>query len=165
MSGIIDLTPSWRRATFSLLGLLGLAMAGCGGDGPPTPIGAMHQVKGKVKSEAGGSPTGLTIVFMQDLTNKPTARTAKGEVKADGSFELSTLVPGDGIAEGDYKIRFEVPPVIGKSKQPPPPIPARFLDEDASGLTSTINADTTDVGTIVLKNAPKAAARRERNDD
>ena len=36
----------------------------------------------------------------------------------------------------------------------------QFLDEDASGLTTSVKADTTDLGTIVLKRAALSASPR-----
>ena len=132
-----------------------ILVAGCGEK--VAPIAAMHVVKGKVSLPKPVPIAGAKIFFIPD---GPGGRTATGEIKADGSFELTTDTPGDGIAEGKYKVRFDqVPGATPKGTSPP--IPNQFLDEDGSGLSAVIAATTTEVGPFVLK--PTAATDRSRN--
>ncbi|MHC5542067.1 hypothetical protein ACYOEI_27925, partial [Singulisphaera rosea] len=67
-------------------------------------------------------------------------RQAVGTLGADGTFRLTTEDPGDGVAEGQYRVRIEpfatgpgAPALIPKLK-----IPKRFMDEDTSGILVTI---------------------------
>jgi hypothetical protein len=115
------------RTSASVVALLAPLFAwGCGGDPTPEAANPLKQVKGKVKLEApGASLTNLRIAFLQD---GPGARTARGDVKADGTFELMTAQPGDGVAEGKY-----------------------------TPLTATIAPDTSDVTVVVSADAAKKA--------
>ncbi len=132
-----------RLASTLLTGLL-IATTGCGDktEVAPPPSG-MHPVKGKVKSEV-GSVTGFTITFHPKSAE---ARASSGEVKADGSFELHTLLPNDGASDGEYKVFF-VPPLGNKRSSA---IPTKFQNAEETDVTATIKPDTTDLGTITLK--------------
>jgi len=142
------------------------SIAGCGDS--VAPAAALHPVKGKVKLEGPGSLSGMKISF---LPNGPGARTASGDLQTDGSFELTTNSPGDGIAEGSYKIRLDkIDPALNKKSKPvAPTVPVIYLDEDSSGLVATIASDTTEVGPFVLtpqkKTLASTSANRSRDTD
>jgi hypothetical protein len=129
----------------TLLLALALGLAGCGDSVPSA--GALRPVKGKVVFSKPEAFAGLKVEF---IPNAPTARPATGELKPDGSFELTTTTPGDGIAEGDYKVRL-VRPAGVKGKPAASPIPAPYFDEDGSYLSATIKSDTAELPPFDLK--------------
>jgi hypothetical protein len=135
-------------------------VAGCGG-GSGVAAAPMHAVKGKVIPPRTGSIAGAKIVFVHDSDG---ARDASGEIQADGSFELKSPGYGDGIAEGKYKIKFESP-IGASSKGAKPTIPLNLLDEDGSGLTQVIKADTTEVGPYDIAKAAAAQVKAKRKDN
>jgi hypothetical protein len=74
---------------------------------------------------------------------------AEGTSKADGTFQLQTKEPGDGAMEGNYKVSFkfvsdvipDMPGFAGAVKPEPSPIPAKYADENRSGVTATVTGD------------------------
>ena len=166
MDGPIVLPACSRVLPKTSLGLLGIVLSivfvgGCGGDSVPTAA-PLHPVKGKVKLETSGTLAGMKILF---IPNGGGARTASGNLQTDGSFELTTSSAGDGIAEGNYKVRLDkINPVVDKKSKPAPTVPVKYLDEDESGLTATIKSDTTEVGPFILT-TQKAAASSKRGRD
>jgi hypothetical protein len=100
-----------------------------------------NPVEGKVVWKD-GSPAkeleGSQVVF--DLPEKQTS--ARGIVRADGSFRLTTNKPDDGALAGDHKVA-----IIETRKQQGGPdssniapgvMDARFYDLKTSGLTATV---------------------------
>jgi hypothetical protein len=81
-----------RRATPVALLLL-LMVAGCGK--------AQYPVRGKVTFEDGTPVTKGMVVFESMEGEKMSAR---GEVQTDGSYQLSTHKPGDGVPAGKYRV-------------------------------------------------------------
>jgi len=70
---------------------------GCGSSGG-TPA-TLIPVKGKVTYK--GQPlTKGVIEFEPDGYGRP----ARGQLQADGTFELTTLQPGDGVVAGEHRI-------------------------------------------------------------
>jgi hypothetical protein len=140
------LRVSTRASSAFLLSLASvLGMSGCGGDSVPS-AGALHVVKGAVKTSSPAALAGLKIDF---IPNGNGARPAMGEIKPDGAFELATPALGDGICEGNYKVRLvrETPLPKGKTS----PIPQQYFDEDGSYLSATIKSDTTEIPPFDLK--------------
>src|SRR5262245_6771874 len=76
--------------------LVGLASAGCGT--------GMYKVTGRLLYEDTGEPVielaGNAVTF----TSEELGKSAVGEIKPDGTFELSTSRPGDGLLPGKYKV-------------------------------------------------------------
>jgi hypothetical protein len=70
-----------------------LAAAGCGA--------GKHPVRGTVALDDGTPVTKGLVVFERDGGPPVTAR---GEIKADGRYELGTDAPGDGVPPGRYKV-------------------------------------------------------------
>ena len=122
-----------------------VTLPGCGGAQPvQEELKGLHPVKGTIKSNV-GSVAGMTIHM---FPNSEAARPSSGEVKADGSFELSTRSPGDGASDGDYKIYFSKPLGGGKPKGA---FPEKFLSPDTTDVKATIKPETSDLGTITLR--------------
>ncbi len=154
-----DLAAS-RRAGLRILTLALAAgfAAGCGGgDAVRLPTsGTPHPVRGKLTVPAGKSIAGAKVNLVPDGFAGPTPT---GEVKADGSFELTSVTAGDGAADGSYKVKIDPPPGVPLAKTV---IPGRFADEDSSGLKVVIKADTAEIPPISL--APDAKAAPGRRD-
>src|SRR5687767_8844839 len=80
-----------RRTLFALLVL---ALTGCGS--------RLHPVRGTVTTEDGKPVTKGMVVFEGKADGKVVS--ARGEIRPDGSYELSTEVPGDGVPPGHYRV-------------------------------------------------------------
>jgi hypothetical protein len=144
-----------KTSTAVLLSLLGVV--GCGGDSAPS-AGALHAIKGKVITTSPAALAGLKIEF---IPNGGGARPAKGDIKSDGSFELTTTSPSDGICEGDYKVRLIRSAPLAKGKTFP--IPSQYFDEDGSFLSASIKSDTTEIPPFDLKPIASTTADGNRS--
>jgi len=96
-----------RRRVWGLLGagLTIALLAGC--DRGP----AVAQVSGKVVYKNGAAPkAGVSVIHFEPLkdTTAEIRQAAGGSIAADGSFELSTRKPGDGVYLGKYAVTFTV---------------------------------------------------------
>ena len=116
---------------------------GCGDSTGPQIVTASGTVSYK------GQPlTNGTVMF--NPTDPDVGRVAQSELKPDGSFALSTLMPGDGAVPGSYTIsvtsflpgsellaKDKGTGIGGKSA-----IPGRYSDPTTSGLKETIELGT-----------------------
>jgi hypothetical protein len=84
-------------------------MSGCSKSKAPT-----YQVTGTVKLADGTPLEGGRLLFRPEAE---TVYAAKGEIHADGTFELSTFGIGDGAVAGTHRVM-----VL-------PPVPEGFMDE------------------------------------
>ena len=62
----------------------------------------LYPVKGKVTFEDKPLPWGGSISFVPQGTEN--LRAAGGTIKEDGTFELTTEKPGDGVMVGEYRV-------------------------------------------------------------
>jgi hypothetical protein len=89
-----------------ILAALACAAMGCS-KGPPN-----YHVRGKVLYKDGSVPKGGVRIVrfepVQDPTQDKKGRVASGGIENDGSFELFTRIPGDGVIPGTYNITFMV---------------------------------------------------------
>jgi hypothetical protein len=74
-----------------------LAGGGCDRSAP------LYPVRGTVTLEDGSPLTRGMVVF--ESTDAAVGVTARGEIKADGSYQLSTFQPGDGVPPGRYRVQ------------------------------------------------------------
>lgn len=127
-----------RCAAFVLLLSL---LTGCGGPG-------VTQVTGRVTLADGKVPTGVYVMFMDDVNG----RSPSGMVEADGRYTLTTEKPGDGAFPGVYKISF-APPSPADSSQPTPPTPFhdKYLRVSTSGLEREVKPGQTNEFDFVLE--------------
>jgi hypothetical protein len=114
-----------------LLALLLATLAGCGP--------SMVPVRGKV-AFADGTPLteGMVVCESKDVH----AVAVRGQIQADGSFELSTHMPGDGVMPGKYRVlvapKYDANAVDRPARQPP--FDPRFADFATSGLELEVTA-------------------------
>jgi hypothetical protein len=85
-----------RRLLPAVLLLL-LGAAGCDSHSQLYPVG------GTVTLEDGSPLTKGVVVFETAEGRKKV--TARGELKSDGSYQLSTYKPGDGVPAGKYRVQ------------------------------------------------------------
>ena len=132
---------TWKQSCRHWIWLLGavvtIALAGCGENNPLSGA-RIYPVKGKV-TLPDGKPLGSgRVVF---AATKSTI-TSSANIESDGSFTFKGGTNGDGLPEGEYKVRLEVGET-SRAKKGTTPFPSKYLDEDASGLTATVKPDET----------------------
>jgi hypothetical protein len=119
---------------------LALAVGGCGERNSLTSA-KFYPVKGKVLLSDGKPLSSGNVVFV----GTKSMVTSTAAIESDGSFTFKGP-SGDGLPEGEYKIRIEGGSASGgksgsdKSKSTLP-FANQFLDEDASGLARTVTSD------------------------
>lgn len=115
-----------------LLAIVLFGLVGCGSSEP-----ALHPVTGTLKLADGKSPLGCVVEFSsQGADTKGT--NARGEVAADGTFTLTTILNGKekpGAVAGLHKIAIVPPTASSSEKTPPLAIAPKYLDFNTSGLT------------------------------
>jgi hypothetical protein len=95
-------------------------------------------------------PQGL-VRYLPSTTE---GRQASGRIQPDGSFVLTTFKNADGVVPGEYNItvtaytthpeltRQQVEAGAGRGMTPPKLlIPEKYTDQNASGLTDSVNSD------------------------
>jgi hypothetical protein len=139
--------PVRRVLPAIVLGLL--AVAGCG-DG----VGKRYPVSGKVLVE--GRPlvgkTGAVVFKPDRLKGNPNTVEAVGTIDAEGNYALSTLGK-PGARQGWYKVivtvaepgqsRIENRTTTGRKSKTTLVIPARYADDEKSGLLKEVVAEAT----------------------
>ena len=128
------------RAVFATkVALLLVVFGGCGGNTPSVSV-STTPVKGKVTYK--GQPlTGGTISFEPENSG----REAFGDIKSDGTFELTTYKPGDGAVVGSCRVQVVNPGKAGKQA-----VPGKFKNYSSSKITVDVTTDKSDY-TIDLK--------------
>jgi hypothetical protein len=139
---------------FSLLVGLGL-LSGCGDSGP-----RLVPVKGTVRFGAGQLPEGeVRVIRFEPIGgSKPQTggkastnaqdKAASSDIRADGSFALSTNHPNDGAYEGNYKVTFSIwKTYLGRE----PLIPARYAKPDSTPFEVTVKAGESNEFTFELE--------------
>ncbi|MCE9563059.1 MAG: hypothetical protein K8U57_13535 [Planctomycetes bacterium] len=105
---------------------------------------AMYPVKGSVHF-ADGTPLTVGRVVIESDDGKTGSW---GAIHPDGTFEMGTLTPNDGVPAGTYRI------ILTNTTTPPPAdlstpytpkqlIHAKFANKDTSGITFEVPAQTT----------------------
>lgn len=105
--------------------------AGCGK--------GMYPVHGTVTYNDGKPFTNGMVVFESAEGPKPV--TARGDVQADGSYQLSTNKPGDGVPAGKYRVL--VAPRIDINAEMPErglTVDKRYTEFATSGLEFEVKA-------------------------
>jgi hypothetical protein len=131
-------TPRPMKTVRALASMLFVALAvlsaGCQ-DSNPLSGAKLYPVKGKVILADGKPLASGTISF---VANKSTV-TANADIGSDGEFSFK----GDGLPEGEYRVRVETTAAkrSGKKLTAELPFALKYLDEDASKLTATVTPD------------------------
>jgi hypothetical protein len=102
MSGLLPASAGTRLVCGGLVVILGLLTAGgCGGKGhrQVVPVRGQVFVKSKGKSEPAKGARVVFHIQNDDLNYNPA-----GTVQPDGSFQVSTYGPNDGLPVGEYKV-------------------------------------------------------------
>jgi hypothetical protein len=130
--------PSLSRGRWiSRIGLVLVAgVLGCGESRPS--IGHVYEVKGKVVLPDGKPLSRGRIYFVRT----DGALSSNGTIGTDGTFSLTTGSDGEGAPPGEYKVRIEPddPNTLPTKRNPNGKLPfsAKYLDEDTSNLTVTV---------------------------
>jgi hypothetical protein len=103
---------------------LALVFAGCGP--------GLQPVRGKVTLPDGKPAAGSQVVFESDQDGKKIS--ARGDVRDDGSYELSTFKPGDGVPPGKYNVQVNPPPMVNAEAPAASPFNARYSNFQTSSL-------------------------------
>jgi hypothetical protein len=141
-------TSLGRRALRpAALALLTLGLAGCGG--------GLYPVKGKVALDDGTPVTKGLVVF--ERVDGGTPVTARGQIQADGTYELSTHKPGDGVPPGKYKVllnSMDLSDVPDEQKNLP--YDTKYLSLATSGLEVEVTSGPNDIPIKLDRPAKKA---------
>lgn len=134
----------FQQTAFASLLLISLAFAsGCGSSNGPEVVPASGTISYK------GQPLTNGMVMFNPADPK-VGRVDQSEIKPDGTFALSTLVPRDGAVPGSYKVSVTSfllgTETLAKDKGTgiggKPAIPTRYNDPTISGLYETIESGT-----------------------
>jgi len=111
-----------------------------------------------------GSP--LTTGEVRYIPESDDGRIARGKLREDGSFQLTTLSNGDGALPGEYKVLVVVYPeqfetvdekiAAREGKSPKrsaekPPIPEKYYDVEATDLADTVSSGHSGIVAFELK--------------
>lgn len=118
----------------SLSALLLVPCIGCGSSAGPAAT--ILPVKGKVTYK-GKALTGGTVTFEPD---GGAGRDAHGEVRPDGTFELTTFKPGDGAMVGTHRVA--ITGSVGKGRSNA--VPWKYRNPSSSKLEAEVSANKTE---------------------
>jgi hypothetical protein len=111
------------------------AAFGCGG--------GKYPVRGTVALDDGTPVTKGLIVFERSDGGPPL--TARGEIRPNGSFELSTDKPGDGVPAGRYKVLINSMDLSDiPDEQKKLPYDVKYLKFETSGLECEVKSGATE---------------------
>jgi len=113
--------------------LIALVLFGASGCGSPT----LFPVSGRVTYKD-GKPVTAGLVIFEPVSQKISAR---GEIQADGSFQLGTHRDNDGALEGEYKVLVVPPPLPEEGKQRRSPVHAKYQNLESTPLKFTVTRD------------------------
>ena len=107
-----------------------VALLGCQGDG-----GAV-QVSGTLKYVDGSPVTGESpLIIFEPVSD---GRVANGSIQPDGTFELYTTKPGDGVQPGHYKVVLKV---FKNYRDQSLAVPENYADASTTPLEATVDDD------------------------
>lgn len=110
---------------------------------------ASAQVKGKVLYKDGSVPKGGVCVVRFEPAGDTTAEIRKGatgNIGSDGSFEMFTRKPGDGVFLGKYAVTFAV---WKGPRDPESLILEKYTNSATSPYTITVDGDIDDLQYVI----------------
>ena len=113
--------------------LVSLVLFGASGCGSQT----FFPVSGKV-TYRDGRPVTAGLVIFEPMNQKISAR---GEIRADGSFQLGTHRDNDGAMEGEYRVLIAPPPLPEEGKPRRSPIHPKYQKLESTPLKFTVTRD------------------------
>ncbi len=114
----------------TLVWLILFGASGCGSQ-------AFFPVSGRITHKDGTLVTAGLVIF-EPVSQKISAR---GEIQADGSFQLGTHTNNDGAMEGEYKVLIAPPPLPEEGKRLRSPIPEKYQNPESTPLKFTVTRD------------------------
>jgi hypothetical protein len=121
------------HGSWCALALVWLILPGAGGCGSQT----YFPVSGNVLHKD-GTPVTAGLVIFEPVTQKISAR---GEIHADGSFQLGTHTNSDGAMEGEYKVLVAPPPLPEEGKRLRSPIHPKYQSVESTPLKFTVTRE------------------------
>jgi hypothetical protein len=133
---MMDVNRNWK--VVCLFAVLGATLVGCSNNDTP-----LYPVSGKVTYPDGTPLSGGWVSFRP--TDGETKVSARGQVRSDGTFELTTYANGDGAVIGRNQV-LVMPPMYGDREDPktsrPPSFSRRFSNFATSGLEFVVTDDS-----------------------
>lgn len=130
-----------RRLLPLTLPLFALAvLSGC--DGGPGYV----PVSGTVKFADGSVPQGE--VANVNFAPVGEGKAASGDIRADGSFELMSVKPGDGVLPGEYKVVVKVWKTYAGRE---PLIAEKFSSRETTPLTATVTSSGAEPNEFIVE--------------
>jgi len=121
---------------------------GCGTRGPKT-----YPVSGKVVFPDGAPLTTGGVVLCESMAAKGTQPNARGAIRSDGTFRLSTFGESDGALAGKHRAvvraKRDAADFLERNIIPRPVIDPRFEDYEKSGLQFTVQPGNNEVTLVV----------------
>ena len=138
---------SIRQCTLVALLLLPLTVAqsGCGGK-------QAYPVRGKVTYKDGSVPRGSVAVVLftpSDDTTAEIRKGASGSIEPDGSFEMVTRMPGDGVYRGTYGVTFRV--MRDTSNPASSYVAAKYTSPKSPQFTVNVDRNISDLSYVIEK--------------
>jgi hypothetical protein len=103
----------------------------------------LYPVRGTVTFED-GTPVSAGLVVFETQDGKHGVM-ARGRIQGDGSYQLSTERPGDGVPPGKYRVRLVPPePDVDSQKVRSPSFDKSYTNFATSGLEFEVKAGATE---------------------
>jgi hypothetical protein len=131
-----------------IVAIIALLPAGCGD--------RMYPVRGTVTLEDGTTVSKGMIVVERMEGGDPI--TAQGAIQSDGSYELSTTKPGDGVPPGKYRVLINAMDLSDvPDEQKDIPFHYKYLSFKTSDLELEVKRGSNDYPIRLTKSARKKA--------
>ncbi len=127
------------------VGLLLGTQTGCGSSGK-------YPVHGRLLYEEDGQPITELAGFSVTFTSEQLGRSSIGEIKPDGTFQLMTQQPYDGVIPGEYRVTITQPhPEPERPEKRKPFLDLMYEDPGATPLRATVEAKSDNDFTFKLR--------------
>jgi len=125
----------WRALVLTAIGVFAAGLNGCGT--------RRYPVTGAVALED-GTPVTKGMIIAERVEGGD-AITVQGEIRADGTFQLGTTKPGDGVPPGKYRVLINSMDLSDlPDEQKDLPYDAKYLSFKTSGLELEVKRGATD---------------------